>query len=236
MKNETLSFNITNSTNGIIPSSILGNPANPMDNANATTRYAWDVTTLTFGPFLQPQNSINSISLQYRGTLQTVFSVASLNVQLQNYQEICNSLNTLDLGVFFVTTSGGSTFINNYNENYVFGNLEIFDNLTANVQFNNFTTVNPLFSQITFTPFNNLFAQTTIVNAGDGFTYNNLTNAPPFTDFVFSTSIVGTQNSYLEVILNGVTIYSVFGTSFSFPSTTLIAPNQYLINWYDVAP
>ena len=79
--------NITNSTNGIIPSSILGNPANPMDNANATTRYAWDVTTLTFG-------SINSISLQYRGTLQTVFSVASLNVQVQNYQEICNSLYT----------------------------------------------------------------------------------------------------------------------------------------------
>jgi hypothetical protein len=229
MKNETLSFNITNSTNGIIPSSILGNPANPMDNANATTRYAWNVTTLSFG-------SINSISIQYRGISQTIFSVASLNVQVQNYQEICNSLNTLDLGVFFVTTSGGSTFINNYNENYVFGNLEIFDNLTANVQFNNFTTVNPLFSQITFTPFNNLFAQTTIVIAGDGFTYNNLTNAPPFTDFVFSTSIVGTQNSYLEVILNGVTIYSVFGTSFSFPSTTLIAPNQYLINWYDVAP
>ena len=93
MKNETISFNITNSTNGIIPSSILGNPANPMDNANATTRYAWNVTTLSFG-------SINSISIQYRGISQTIFSVASLNVQVQNYQEICNSLNTLNLGVF----------------------------------------------------------------------------------------------------------------------------------------
>lgn len=227
MKNETLSFNITNSTNGIIPSSILGNSANPMDNANATTRYAWDVTTLSFG-------SINSISIQYRGISQTVFSVASLNFQVQNYQEICNSLNTLNLGVFFVTTSGGSTFINNYDENYVFGNLEIFDNLTANVQFNNFTTINPLFSQLSFIVFNTLFSQTTIVNAGDGFTYNNLIFS--FTDFALSTSIVGTQNSYLEVILNGLTIFSVFGTSFSFPSTTLIAPNQYLINWYDVAP
>jgi hypothetical protein len=80
MTQETITFNIVNNTNGIVPVSILGNPENAMDNANATTRYAWNVTSLTFG-------TLNSITLQYKGVSQTTFSVAQLTFITQSYQK-----------------------------------------------------------------------------------------------------------------------------------------------------
>jgi hypothetical protein len=231
MVQETLTFNIVNNTNGIVPVSILGNPENPMDNANATTQYGWDVTSLTFG-------SLNSIILQYKGVSQTTFSVAQTTFITQSYQAICDALNTLNLGSFFVTTSGGNTFINNYNQNLVFGQLDIYDASLSVMSFNNLTTFNPLYSIIVLT----LFVPPAIPNAilvtsGDASVYSLSTNGtPPLPSFSISTNTIGTANSYLEVIKNGILDYSNFGTSFVYPFTTLTPPDQYTIIWSDTAP
>jgi len=128
---ETISFNITNNTNGTVPISILGNNADTMDTSNATTKYQWNLTGFTI-------TNENTILLQYR-TSGIIYIIAQLNFSGTTIQSICDTLNTLNLGFFFITTSGGSTFINNYNNNVQFATLQIFNpaSTTAlNYQFN----------------------------------------------------------------------------------------------------
>ena len=128
---EVISFNIVNNTNGTVPISILGNNSDAMDTANATTRYQWNLTGFTI-------TNENTILLQYR-TSGIIYSIAQLSFNGTTIQSICDTLNTLNLGYFFITTSGGSTFINNYNNNVAFATLQIFNpaSTTAlNYQFN----------------------------------------------------------------------------------------------------
>jgi hypothetical protein len=231
MTQETITFNIVNNTNGVVPVSILGNPENLMDNANATTQYAWDVTSLTFG-------TLNSIILQYKGIFQSTFSVAQTTFITQSYQAICDALNTLNVGSFFITTSGGSTFINNYNQNFVFGQLDIFDSSFSEMNFNNLTTFNPLSSIIVLTLFQPpALPNAILVNSGDNSVYSISTNGtPPLPSFSISTNTIGTANTYVEVDLNGVVVYSNFGTFFNYSSPTLTPPDQYTVIWADTAP
>jgi len=128
---EVISFNITNNTNGTVPISILGNNADAMDTTNATTKYQWNLTGFTI-------TNENTISIQYR-TSGIIYTIAQLIFSGTTIQSICDTLNTLNVGFFFITTSGGSTFINNYNNNVAFATLQIFNpaSTTAlNYQFN----------------------------------------------------------------------------------------------------
>ena len=128
---EVISLNLVNNTNGTVPISILGNNSDAMDTANATTRYQWNLTGFTI-------TNENTILLQYR-TSGIIYTFAQLSFSGTTIQSICNTLNTLNLGYFFITTSGGSTFINNYNNNVAFATLQIFNpaSTTAlNYQFN----------------------------------------------------------------------------------------------------
>jgi uncharacterized delta-60 repeat protein len=116
MREETLSFGITNNTNGLVPVSLFGNDSNISDNANVTTRYYWDVTAYTY-------DGSSNISLEVTsgGTTTTINTV----YYGQNLQGVINALNLLGYGSFFLTTSGGSTFINIYPNENTFGNLTI---------------------------------------------------------------------------------------------------------------
>tara|TARA_R110000868_G_scaffold101361_4_gene279110 strand:+ start:13954 stop:14625 length:672 start_codon:yes stop_codon:yes gene_type:complete len=128
---EIISLNIANTTNGIVPISILGNNADAMDNSNASTQYQWNLTGFTI-------TNENTILLQYK-TSGIIYTFAQLSFSGTTIQSICDTLNTLNLGYFFITTSGGSTFINNYNNNVAFATLQIFNpaSTTAlNYQFN----------------------------------------------------------------------------------------------------
>ena len=128
---EVISLNLINSTNGTVPISILGNNGDAMDTANATTRYQWNLTGFTI-------TNENTIILQYK-TSGIIYTIAQLSFSGTSIQSICDTLNTLNLGYFFITTSGGSTFINNYNNNVAFATLQIFNpaSTTAlNYQFN----------------------------------------------------------------------------------------------------
>jgi uncharacterized delta-60 repeat protein len=125
MIQETLSFGITNNTNGVVPISIFGNTADILDNANVTTRYFWDVTSYTY-----ENNNITLVvtSGGVTTTYTTIFTGTTL-------EDVVYALNQLGLAYFFLTTSGGSTFINVYTLNYTFGNLTIGNTTLLNTIF-----------------------------------------------------------------------------------------------------
>jgi len=125
---ETISFNINNTTNGEVPVSLFGNYGDPMDNANASTRYSWDITGFSV-------TNENLILLQYKGANQTFFQIATLPFSGTTIAEVITALNSLNLGSFFITTSGGNTYINNYNDNVAFANLQIINTGTTSLTY-----------------------------------------------------------------------------------------------------
>lgn len=217
MENNTLSFNISNSTNGDIPVSILGNPANQMDNANATTNYNWDVTSLTFG-------SLDSIAILYRGVFEVSFNTAQLSFSLQTYQAVCDALNTLNLGVFFVTTSGGSTFINNYNQNFVFGQLNIYNSATPQQINYSFNTTDAGGSNDIF---KNAVNQVSVLNPVVTSGVINASNG----DTILFNGTTPSLNSY-DIIVSSPSLpynlYQIWGASTSLPFTySFVTSNLY---------
>lgn len=115
-----LSIAIENNTNGVIPMSILSNPSNLSDISNQTTEYSWNVTSLSI-------TTENSVSIEYKLLGQQDFISYTSPLLSANLQGVLDSLNTLGIGSFFSTTSGGNTFIKNYKNDYVFGELNIYD-------------------------------------------------------------------------------------------------------------
>jgi uncharacterized delta-60 repeat protein len=101
----------------------MGNNTDVMDNSNASTRYYWDLTGFSI-------TNENIITIQYQYTGQSGFTTASVNVQGTTLQSVADALNTLNIGTFFLTTSGGSTYMNNYNQNVAYGSLSIVNNTT----------------------------------------------------------------------------------------------------------
>ena len=218
MENDVISFNISNSTNGDIPVSILGNPANPMDNANATTKYDWDVTTLTFG-------SLDSISILFKGVFEVSFSTAQLSFSLQTYQGVCDALNTLNLGVFFVTTSGGSTFINNYNENFVFGQLNIYNSATPQQINYSFDTTPDVGGSNNI--FKNAVSQVSVLNP---VTTNGVINASNGDTILYNgtTPATGSFDIFVSSPSLPYNLYQIYAASTSLPfSYSFVTSNLY---------
>lgn len=114
--NSRISLNITNNTTGNIPLSLLGNDANLADNSNASTRYLYDVSGVSF-------TTLNTVSVEYKPTLQTFYSTFVASFSGGNLSGVLNALNTLGIGEFYSFTSGPSTFIANNDNNYAFGVL-----------------------------------------------------------------------------------------------------------------
>jgi hypothetical protein len=217
---EVISLNLVNTTNGTVPISILGNNGDAMDTANATTRYQWNLTGFTI-------TNENNILLQYK-TSGIIYTIAQLSFSGTTIQSICDTLNTLNLGYFFITTSGGSTFINNYNNNVVFGTLQIFNPASTtelNYQFNYVGAgmdvkiyVNAIVLYANGTP--NTDSGNIPVVAGDSIDFQGSTFATP----------TGT-NIYIYNITTSSFIYNNTTTSSIgfFESFTIVANNSYLI-------
>lgn len=114
-----LSLTITNNVNYPVQINILGNPYNLLDTANATTEYQWDVTGFTFG--LE-----NEVTIEYKLNGAPVFSTYSGQFAPQTLQAVVDVLNGLGIGFFSLYTIGANTYIGTYNDQYTFGNLNIF--------------------------------------------------------------------------------------------------------------
>jgi hypothetical protein len=119
MSSEIISINLQNTTTAVIDVSIMGNPTDLADISNQTTEYRWNVTGLTF-------SGENRISVQYRATSIPDFSIFTAVLQEQSVNGVVSALNTLGIGSFFTFTSGGNTFISNYDNQYIFGVINIY--------------------------------------------------------------------------------------------------------------
>lgn len=126
MAKEYISINVKNNTNGKIPMSIMGNPANLIDISNQTTEYSWDVTSLSI-------TTEDYISIEYRPNALNDFTSYTTQLINPTLQGVLDALNTLGIGSFFSTTSGGNTYIKNYDNDYVFGELDIYDSSGTSV-------------------------------------------------------------------------------------------------------
>lgn len=217
---ETISFNINNNTNGTVPISILGNNADAMDTSNATTQYQWNLTGFTI-------TNENNISIQYKPSGTSIFLIAQLSFSGTTLQSVCDTLNTLNIGFFFITTSGGSTFINNYNNNVGFADLQIYNPLTTiklNYQFNYSSgdvkiRKNGIDVYAVGSP-NIDSGNVTPISAGDLIEFLGSTGVAPF---VTNVSIFNITTS--TFIYNNTTI-----TALAFSQTfTLLANNDYLL-------
>ena len=98
---------------------ILGNPSNLLDTSNATTEYRWNITALTF-------TNEDSLTLQYKINSASVFSTYTSNLNSPNIIAVINALNGLGIGYFNYYVSAGQTFVSTYNDNYTFGQLNIY--------------------------------------------------------------------------------------------------------------
>lgn len=114
-----INLNVTNNTDQPQQISVLGNPYNPLDTANARTQYNWDITALTF-------TTENSVTILYRLSTEANFETFTTTLGSQNVQGVVTALNTLGIGYFYSYELLGQTYISTYNDNYVFGELNIF--------------------------------------------------------------------------------------------------------------
>lgn len=116
-----ISLNVKNNTSGTIEVSLMGNPADLTDNANATTEYRYDITALSF-------TSENNVAIEWKRSGASIFQTLVAPLQQLSVDGVIQALNTLGIGSFFTFTSGGNTYISNYDDTYVFGQLSVYNN------------------------------------------------------------------------------------------------------------
>lgn len=116
-KKHALYFLITNNTSGVIPVSLL-NSFLPYNNTfNQTTRYAWNVSSVTYSPL--------TFSLQARFSSSSSFQTFSGSLAAGNINALVAALNSLNIGTFWSETSGASSFIVTWNDAAIYGNLTV---------------------------------------------------------------------------------------------------------------
>jgi hypothetical protein len=129
MSNIYISLNIKNNTSATIPISIMGNPSDLADISNATREFRWDLTSLSF-------SGENQVSVDYRPNGLVNFTTYNAPLLTPSIQGVLDALNGLGIGSFFTFSSGGNTYISNYDDNYVFGDLNIWDSNVTSVTWN----------------------------------------------------------------------------------------------------
>ena len=225
MIKETISVSVTNNTNGEIPVSIFGNNSDVMDNSNATTQYQWNITGFSI-------TNETILLLEYNTTGSSNYQIVTTSFSGTSLQGIINALNNLNLGVFFLTTSGGSTFINSYNNINSFGTLQIVNtsqpaSLTYSMNLNLALDqvdvfVNAVLTN-TFTDPNTSSGSIPVV-AGDNIV----------ADFSTSFNLKGTR-TFVYNITTGIYLLDATNTisvNLPFPFT-IVANNSYLIGMTD---
>ena len=114
-----ITFNVQSNVNYPVRIDILGNPYNPLDTVNATTEYQWDVTSFTF-------TNESYVVIQYQINGAPTFSTYVSILPSQTIQGVVDALNGLGIGFFNTYTQLGQTYISTYNDNYTFGQLNIY--------------------------------------------------------------------------------------------------------------
>jgi len=113
-----ISFTIVNNTSSNVPMNFLGNLANTADISNQLTEYKWDVTGILFAAY-------DTVTVQVRGAGSSLpFTTLSATIPIKTIQGALDALNSLNVACFFSSTSGGNTYIETYNDNTEFGDID----------------------------------------------------------------------------------------------------------------
>lgn len=220
---EIINVNVTNNTNGDIPIvSLFGNNEDQMDTSNATNKYSWNLTGFSI-------TNENVVAIQYKGNNTSQYSITSATFGGNTLQSVINALNTLNLGTFFITTSGGNTFINNYNNNVSFSFLNIFNPSTTSLSYSwnivggggKAEIYKNLVLQVSNSSPTNASGSVSVVG-GDSilFSYGASTNTTTFSVYDFTTQ------TYLNTdVLSGGTL-----GSYTF---SVVANHSYFLSAYD---
>lgn len=124
-----ISLNVQNNRDYPQQINVMGNPANLLDTANATTEFRYDVTTFIF-------TNENSVTIQYKLNGASSYTTFSGILPSKTIQGVVDVLNSLEIGYFNTYTQLGSTYISTYNNNYTFGDINIFSTTTPNYGIN----------------------------------------------------------------------------------------------------
>jgi uncharacterized delta-60 repeat protein len=120
-----LNLVITSNVDYPVQVNLLSNPYNLLDTSNSKTEYRWDLTAFTFG-------TENQVTIEYKPNGAATYATYSGQFTPQSLQAVVTVLNGLGIGFFSLYTSGGNTYIGTYNDNYTFGNLNIFSSGVIN--------------------------------------------------------------------------------------------------------
>jgi uncharacterized delta-60 repeat protein len=183
-----ITLNIQSNVNYTTTANILGSSINLLDTSNATTEYRWNVTSFSF-------TNENSVSVQYKINGATNFSTFNAGIGSQSFQSVVNALNNLGIGTFNTYTEVGQVYIGTYNQNYAFGNLNIYLASTINQNFVYGTGLQPFGGVYVTTPNNQIYV-------GGNFVQYNGTS----TSFMANINIDGSLNTNFNPTNNG-TIY-----------------------------
>jgi hypothetical protein len=95
---------------------LMSSPYDEQSNINSKTQYRWDITGLSFnnGP----------LSLEYKASGSPSFLLFFGNAN-GNVASILSVLNSLGLGYFYSYNDLGQDYITTYNDDYVYGNLDL---------------------------------------------------------------------------------------------------------------
>lgn len=112
-----ISFTIVNNTASNVPMNFMGNLANTADISNQYTQYKWDITSVNL-------NYYDTVTIQLRGANSGLaYTTLTASFETKTIQGVLNALNALNVACFFTTSSGGSTYIETYNDNTEFGDI-----------------------------------------------------------------------------------------------------------------
>ena len=118
-----ITLNIRNNKTYPIRINVLGSPFNPLDTANATTEYRWDITAFA------PSND-DTLTLEYKPVGAAVFSTFTYQIYNTTTEGLISALDALGIGYFQSYTELGQLYLSTYNDNTEFGLLTITNNGT----------------------------------------------------------------------------------------------------------
>jgi hypothetical protein len=235
-----ISLNIRNNTNYPQQINVMGNPTNLLDTANATTEYRWDITgfTITFQNF---------VSVQYKRNIDPAFDTFTWELDGTSLNGLVIALNNLGIGYFNLYDELGSTYIGTYNQNYAFGNLDVFNPSISTTTTTTTTTIAPTTTTTTTsttTAAPTTSTTTTTTTAAPTTTTSTTTTTTTnlvYSEFTLGYSALNGNDSCAQFLLVPTSYYAVAGTIvlvngtilYTDTSLTTLAPNGYYSNGGD---
>jgi hypothetical protein len=114
-----ISLNIKSNVDYNQTANLMGSNINLLDTANAKTEYRWNLTGFVF-------TTEAFISVEWKAVGAASFNLFSKPLGSQTLEGCIIDLNQLGIGYFNLYTEAGQTYIGTYNDNYVFGDLDIY--------------------------------------------------------------------------------------------------------------